>query len=182
VSLLTICGALSTIGVSYLLRRVPFLKHVVVGAETRFVFFVVYGLAISLIAAASRMIRKRDTVILILAATIAWVIFVETRQLLGMIRFLVFASLATLGVLAGERAWAGAKPWRRIAFGALLPAGLCCAAGLAYYGLVARFTYAAMGPARELAVGGAWGFSLGLAVGLGLAIGSEALRWMNKAD
>jgi hypothetical protein len=158
------------------------LKHVVVSAETHFVFFVVYGLAISLIAAASKMIRKRDAVIVILAATIAWVIFVETRQLLGMIRFLVFASLATLGVLAGDRAWSGVKPWQRVAFGALLPAGLCCAAGLAYYGLVARFGHAAAGPARELAVGGAWGFSLGLAVGLGLALGSEVLRWMSKED
>jgi len=158
------------------------LKHVVVGAEAHFVFFVVYGLAISLIAAASKMIRKRDTVILILAATIAWVIFVETRQLLGMIRFLVFASLATLGVLASDRVLSATKPWRRVAFGALLPAGLCCAAGLAYYGLVARFSQSATGPARELAVGGAWGFSLGLAVGLGLALGSEALRWMNKED
>jgi hypothetical protein len=74
------------------------------------------------------------------------------------------------------------KPWRRVAFGALLPAGLCCAAGLAYYGLVAWFGHAAAGPARELAVGGAWGFSLGLAVGLGLALGSEVLRWMNKED
>jgi len=153
-----------------------------VGAEAHFVFFVVYGLAISLIAAASRMIRKRDTVILILAATIAWVIFVETRQLLGMTRFLVFASLATLGVLVSDRTWAGTTPWRRVAFGALLPAGLCCVAGLAYYGLVAGFTHAATGSARELAAGGAWGFSLGLAVGLGLAIGSEALRWMNKED
>ena len=181
-SLLTISGALSTIGISYLLRRVPFLKHVVVGAEAHFVFFVVYGLAISLIAAASKQIRRRDTVIVILAATIAWVIFVETRQLLGMIRFLVFTSLATLGVLFSDRAWSGTKPWRRVVSGAILPAGLCCAAGLAYYGLVGRLGHAPTGLARELVAGGAWGFSLGLAVGLGLALGSEALRWMNKED
>jgi hypothetical protein len=180
VSVLTVCGTLATIGISYLLRKVPSLKHLVVTAEAHFVFFVVYGLAISLVAAASTVLRKRDTVILILAATITWVIFVETRQLLGMIRFLVFSSLVTTGVLASGRAWLGSRPWRRVVFGALLPAGMCCAAGLVYYGLVARFGHTAMTQPRDLVIGAAWGFSLGLAVGLGLAIGSEVLRWMNK--
>jgi hypothetical protein len=182
VSLLTICGVLSTVAVSYAVRRVPVFRHAAVAGEAHFVFFVVYGLAISLVAAASTVIRRRDTVIVILAATIAWVVFVEARQLLGMLRFLVFASLATAGVLAGGRAAPGSKPWHRIARGAALPGGLCCAAGLAYYGLVAYFGHAQAAAARELLVGGVWGLSLGLAVGLGLALGREALRWMSRDD
>lgn len=164
------------------MRHVPPLKRVVVAAEVHFVHFVVYGFAISLIAAASKLIRKRDTVILILAATIAWVVFVETRQLLGMTRFLVFASLATAGVLASDRAAPAARLWQRVAAGALLPAGLCCGGGLVYYGLVGRFGHTASSLGRELVVGGTWGLLLGFAVGLGLALGSEALRWTSKEN
>jgi hypothetical protein len=180
VSILTVCGVLSTVGISYLVRRVPVFRHLVVAGETHFVFFVIYGLAISLIASASKVMRKRDTVILLLAATIIWVTFVEARQLLGMIRFLVFASLITLGVLLSDRAWLGSRGLLRVLAGALLPAVLCCAAGFIYYGLVAYFGHAQMTFSRELAVGSSWGFSLGLAVGLGLAMGGEVLRWMSR--
>jgi hypothetical protein len=183
VSLLTVCGALSTIGISYAVRHIPLLRHAAVAGEAHFVFFVVYGLGISLIAAASTVMRRRDTVIVILAATIAWVVFVEARQLLGMLRFLVFAALATLGVeTAGGCAAAGSKVWARLARGTLYPAGLCLAAGLVYYGLAARFGPGPASAARDALVGGVWGFCLGLAVGLGLALGREALRWMSRAD
>ena len=182
VSLLTVCGALSTIGISYAARQLPLLKQGVVAGEAHFVFFVVYGLAISLVAAASTVMRRRDTVIVILAATIAWVVFVESRQLLGMLRFLVFSALTTVGVGAAGRTASGKRAWIRIARGAAFPAGLCCAAGLVYYGLASRFGAAPSSASRDLVVGSVWGLCLGLAVGLGLALGREALRWMSRAD
>jgi hypothetical protein len=179
---LTVCGALSTVLVSYLVRRVPFFMHAVITEEARFVSFVTYGLALSLIASTSIVIRKRDTVIIILAATIMWVIFVETRQLLGMIRFLLFASMTTLGVSWADSAWGTPRSGSRILGRAILPGVLCCVAGLAYYGLAARFGPVPGDVRRELAVGSAWGFSLGLAVGLGISVGSEFVRWMSRED
>jgi hypothetical protein len=167
---------------SYLVRRVPFFMHAVIAEEARFVYFVTYGLALSLIASTSMVIRKRDTVIIILAATIIWVIFVETRELLGMIRFLLFASMTTLGVSLADGTGGASRPGLRILGRAILPGVLCGAAGLAYYGLVARLGPVPGDVHRELAVGCAWGFSLGLAVGLGISVGSELVRWMSREN
>jgi hypothetical protein len=177
---LTVCGALSTVLVSYLVRRVPFFMHAVIAEGTRFVFFVTYGLALSLIASTSTVIRKRDTVIIILAATITWVVFVETRQLLGMIRFLLFASVTTLGVSLADSVRGPSRTGLRILGRAILPGVLCCVAGLAYYGLVARFGPVPGNVHRELVAGGAWGFFLGFAVGLGISVGSGLMRWMSR--
>ena len=179
------CGVLSTVVISYLLRHVAFLRRLDIAGEAHFVGFVVYGLAISLIAAAAKVMRKRDTIILILSATILWVIFVEVRQVLAMVRFLVFASLVTVAVLAADRAWARSRGWLRVIGGALLPAGLCCVAGVVYYGLAGRFgpSAAATSLSKEMVIGITWGISLGLAVGLGLALGSEVLGWLtNKSS
>lgn len=186
VSVLTVFGVLSTVGVSYILRHVPALKNMAVAGEPHFVGIVIYGLAISLIASAARTIRIRDTIILILAATIVWAIFVEVRQVFGMVRFLLFASVATSGVLLARRAFGTVAGLARVVAGSLIPALACCLAGLVYYGIAARLGHglggAPLSLSRDLPAGAVWGFSLGVAVGLGLSVGGEVLRWMSKED
>ena len=170
----------STVGISYLLRRVPGVRQIVVTRDADFVGFVTYGLAISLIASAARVIRRRDAAILILAATIVWVVFVEVRQIAGMLRFLVLASGITLGVLAADGLAAGRPGRARAVWGILLPGALGGAAGTVYYAL-AGLSGRVPGAVPDLvALGSASGFGLGLAVGLGLWAGGELLRWMNR--
>lgn len=171
---------LSTVAVSYLIRHVPALKVLPMAGEAHFVGFVIYGLAISLIASAARVIRRRDTVILLLAATIIWVVFVEVRQISGMFRFLAFASAVTVGVLLGDRLGAGSPRWLRAVGGIFLPGVLCSAAGAAAYGLAALADRVPGRLPGLLAVGVTSGFALGLAVGLGLWAGGELLRWMSR--
>jgi hypothetical protein len=184
VSLLTLCGVLTTVGVSYVLRHVAALKNLAVAGEPHFVGFVVYGLAISLVASAATVVRARDTIILILAAAIAWIVFVEARQILGMVRFLLFTSVATATILLARSRLGSSWTWRRLTLWTLAPAVVCSLAGLAYHGLAAGVGRdagaAAADLARETAAGALWGFSLGLAVGLGLALGGEILRWMSR--
>jgi hypothetical protein len=184
VSVLTILGVLSTAGVSYLLRHVPALKSMAVSGEPHFVGLVIYGLAVSLVVSAALVMRARDTIILILAATIVWVVFVEVEQVFGMVRFLVFASVATSAVLYAVRSFARARRSVRVLVGSLIPALACSLAGLAYYGLAAGAgtgpADGAAGASRDLPAGLVWGFSLGVAVGLGLSVGREILKWMSK--
>jgi len=171
---------LSTVGVSYLIRHAPALRALAIAGEGYFVGFVTYGLAVSLIASAARVIRRRDTVILLLAATIAWVVFVEVGQIAGMLRFLVYASAVTVGVRRGGRLADGRSPWVRAASGVLTPAAACGVAGTAYYGLAALSGRMPGATPDLLAVGATSGIALGLAVGPGLWAGGELLRWMNR--
>jgi hypothetical protein len=185
VSLLTVFGVLSTVGVSYLLRHVAVLRNMAVAGEPHYVGLVIYGLAISLIVAAATAIRARDAIVLLLAATVIWVVFVEARQIFGMVRFLVFSAVAGAAVLSARRAFGAAGAWLRVAGGTLVPAAACCVAGLAFYGLAARLGHGPAGSpcsGRDLAAGAVWGLSLGLAVGLGLSAGSEVVRWMSRED
>ncbi|MFZ1946764.1 MAG: hypothetical protein WAW06_04400 [bacterium] len=183
--LLTVLGALSTMGVSYALRHIAALQKLAIAGESHFVGFIVYGLAISLVASAATAMRARDTIILILAGAIAWIVFVEARDILGMVRFLLFTSAATATVLLARGRLTRSPAWRRLAFGALVPAVVCAIAGLAYHGLAAGLSRGQGGAgapdlAREIAAGTLWGFSLGLAVGVGLALGGEVVRWMSR--
>jgi hypothetical protein len=179
---LTVCAVLSTIGIAYLLRRVPGMKHMVVSREADFVGFVAYGLAISLIASAARVIRRRDTVILLLAATIIWVVFVEVRQISGMFRFLVLASAVTLGVLRAGSLTASAPRSVRAVWGILLPGVLCGAAGTVYCALAALSGRMPGELPDLLATAATSGLALGVAVGLGLWAGGELLRWMSREN
>jgi hypothetical protein len=218
-----------------MLRRVlPFGSRVIAG-EGAFVFFIVYGLAFSLISSASTVIRTRDAVILILAATIMWGIFLEghlavnmirclavatcivfavrwlpVRRIssgfraiawrdvitavlavsiawgvitarinaLGMVRFITFASLVTVGLLIGRGLSSGSAAGWRVCLGTVPPAILAGIGGLIYRGIVGGLGPVGAPIGQSVVVGPFWGLSLGLAVGLGISIGSEVVEWM----
>ncbi len=173
--MLTVFGVLSTIGIGLVLRRIPALSRLVLTGQGAFVIFNIYGLAFSLIASASTVIRRRDTTILILAATVLWGIFVAKGMSSEMIRFLLFASLITIGLRIG-RGWAAmASSTSRIGLSALMGGALAGIGGMVYYG-VGRFLGAPdAATAGGVAVGLLWGLSLGVAVNLGVASGSEVM-------
>lgn len=163
-------------------RRATLLRSLVIAAGQAFVGFTIYGFALSLIAAASTVIRRRDTIILILAATIIWGIFVVEGRPSGMIHFLLFAALVTAGVLAARGLATGFGSAARIGLGALLPAVLCGAGGLVYYGLAGPSSAEVLDLKAGLSMGFSWGLALGVAVGLGLSVGAEVLEWMLSKD
>jgi hypothetical protein len=179
VSVPTVCGLLSTIGIGLVVRRVLPTARLASMAAQAFVGFTVYGLALSLVVSAATVIRRRDTIILILAATIVWGIFVEDETTPGMIRYLTFCTLMTLGVLWARRLASGSLAGARVVLGALLPAVLCALGGLGFHRIAQqRFPNMIQGGS---AVGGlTWGLWLGLAVGLGVAIGGELVGWIVK--
>jgi len=175
----TVCGILTTIGVGVLLRRLLPLRNLSVAEEHAFVMFVTYGLAYSLLAAAATVVRRRDAVILILAATIIWGVFVETERT-GMVRFLIFAALVTIGILGSLRVASPTRTSLRIVSGALVPAILCGLGGLIVYGLALGGRLPA-GLSGSLLGGFVWGFALGVAVGIGVTTGVEVIRWRSEA-
>jgi hypothetical protein len=146
-------------------------------AAQAFVGFTVYGLALSLVVSAATVIRRRDTIILILAATIIWGIFVEDETAPGMIRYLTFAALMTVGILLARRLVSSARVGARIGVGAVLPAALCGVGGLVFHGLAERHLTEMMHGGSALG-GLTWGLWLGLAVGLGVTIGAELVEWL----
>jgi hypothetical protein len=137
-----------------------------------------YGLAFALISSAATVIRRRDTTILILAATIIWGIFVEKGNSLGMVRYLTFAVLMTLGVMLGRRTAIGRRPFMRISMGAVTPALLCGVGGLVYYVIIGQTGRVAADLGATWTFGLSWGLSLGLAVGMGVAVGCEIVGCM----
>ncbi|MFH1311776.1 MAG: hypothetical protein ABIJ00_00980 [Candidatus Eisenbacteria bacterium] len=234
VSVLTIFGILFTVGIGLMLRRVLPFGSRVIASEGAFVFFIIYGLAFSLLSSATTVIRTRDAVILIFAATIIWGVFLEgdlavgmirclalatcivfairwlpvrrvssgfrtiawrdviaavlavsivwgvvTARIgaLGMVRFITFATLVTLGLLIGRGLSSGSAAGWRVCLGTVFPAVLCGIGGLIYRGVVTRLVPVGAVIARPV-VGSFWGLSLGLAVGLGISIGSEVVEWM----
>ena len=177
VIILTVCGVLSTIAISYLLRHLDGLRDLAMADQADFIGFVIYGLAISLIASASREMRARDTAIMILGATIIWGVFIESGDRAGMIRFLLFAAATVYMTRLADRVWGKAAGWRLLG-GAAGPAFACLLLGLGYSAIATKA--AGTGAPAGLMTGATWGFSLGLAVGLGLSIGGELLKWMSK--
>ena len=179
VIILTVFGILCTIGVGLILRRLLPLGNLLNIGREAFIIFNIYGYAFSLIAAASTVIRRRDRIILILAATVMWGIFVAEEMALEMVRFILFASLITVGVRIGRRITA-----KSVAGRVLLRAGICALicgiGGLAYHGFGSLFgvpEYCLMG---GLSTALSWGLALGFAVGLGISLGSEVVEWMAK--
>jgi hypothetical protein len=75
-----------------MLRRVLPFGRLVIAGERTFVLFIIYGLAFSLISSASTVIRRKDAVILVLAATIIWGIFLEAHLAVSMMRCLALAT------------------------------------------------------------------------------------------
>ena len=173
-------GVLSTIGVGLFLRRIPALCSLVLAGEGAFVTFNIYGLAFSLIASASTVMRRRDTTILILAATVIWGIFVAEGLASEMIRFILFASLITIGIRIGTSRPEGVRGGCRIGYATLLGGALCAAGGMVYYaaGNLLGATSAAV--AGGVAVGFLWGLSLGAAVSIGVCSGAEVVDWIAR--
>ncbi len=170
-------------GVGLVIRHVLPLRNLVITGEEAFVVFTTYGLAFSLIASASTVIRRRDTIILILAATVIWGVFVESNKNLGMVRYITFAALITVGVAVGRRLSGYHAAAARVAMTAAAPAVLCGAGGLLYYGLLGAFRPAVIDLGRGWAFGLSWGLSLGLAVGFGVATGCEIVECIvRRAD
>jgi len=162
------------------LRHLLPVRSLTIAEEQAFVIFVTYGLAYSLLSAAATVVRRRDAVILILAATIIWGVFVEGERT-GMVRFLVFATLVTVGILSSLRFTRSARSSLRIMSGSLAPAILAGLGGLLVYG----FALGAGVPESLCGsvVGGfIWGFALGIAVGAGVTTGVEVLRWRSRAE
>lgn len=170
-------------GVGLVIRHVLPLRNLVITGEEAFVVFTTYGLAFSLIASASTVIRRRDTIILILAATVIWGVFVESNKNLGMVRYITFAALITVGVAVGRRLSGYHAAAARVAMTAAAPAVLCGAGGLLYYGLLGAFRPAVIDLGRGWTFGLSWGLSLGLAVGFGVATGCEIVECIvRRAD
>jgi hypothetical protein len=148
--------------------------------EESFIVFIIYGLAFSLLVSASRVIRRKDTVILILAATVVWGIFGSAEGAAEMVRFLTLSALTTLGVLLGNWFSRDSSAGTRAVAGTVLPAVLCGIAGLLMYGFGGYLGPGVALVGRRLIFGFSWGFGLGIAVGLGVFIGSEVVAWMTS--
>lgn len=180
VSVLTVFGVLSTIAVGLLLRRIPALGRLVLAGEDAFVTFNIYGLAFSLMASASTVIRRRDTTILILAATIIWGIFVAKGLASEMIRFILFAALITIGIRMGIGRTVKASRGARIGLSTVMGGIFCAVGGLVYYWVGGLLGAPESSVAGGIAVGLLWGLSLGIAVSVGVASGNEVLDWIAR--
>jgi hypothetical protein len=144
------------------------------------VVFAIRWLPVPRVSSAFRAIAWKDVIIAILAVSIAWGIGVRRLEALGMVRFICFAALVTLGLRMAHGITAGLSQAPKVVLGALLPMLLCGAGGLIYRGVVGRLEFGGSTIGRPVTVGPLWGFALGLAVGLGISIGSEVIEWMAR--
>jgi len=180
VSVLTVFGVLSTIGIGLLLRHIPAMSRLVLAGEDAFVTFNIYGLAFSLIASASIVIRRRDTTILILAATIMWGVFMAKGLASEMIRFVTFAALITIGLKVGVATTVMGSRVARVGWSTVLAGIFCALGGLVYYWAGRLLAAPERVVAGGIAVGLLWGLSLGAAVAVGVTFGNEVLDWIAR--
>jgi hypothetical protein len=166
--------------VGLLLRRIPALGRLVLAGEDAFVTFNIYGLAFSLVASASTVIRRRDTAILILAATVMWGIFMAKGLASEMIRFILFATLITVGVRMGIGRGSQASRGTQAGFSTIAGGILCAIGGLLYYWMGGILGAPQSAVAGGIAVGLLWGLSLGVAVCVGVSAGNEVIDWLVK--
>lgn len=178
--MLTVFGVFSTVGIGLLLHRIPTLSRLVLAGEDAFVTFNIYGLAFSLIASASTVIRRRDTTILVLAATVMWGIFVAEGLASEMIRFILFAALITIGVRMGIGRGSDTSSGSQIGLSTALGGAFCAIGGLLYYGAGRLLGAPGNAIAGGVAVGLLWGLSLGAAVSLGVSSGNEVVDWIAR--
>jgi len=175
-----VCGILTTIGIGLVLRYLlPVGNRLIISREA-FVIFNIYGHAFALIAAASTVIRRRDTTILILAATIMWGIFVAEEMAMEMVRFLAFSTLVTIGIRIGLMRRAEHPGLRRVLLTSVLTGAFCGLGGLVYHAVGSLLGSADYGLMGSLGVALFWGFALGFAVALGISLGSEVVEWMTR--
>ena len=177
VCLLTVFGAISTLLIALILSRWGSFRELALAGERDFALFVIYGLAFSLLVAASRYLGPRDAAVLILAASVVWGVAVERPGPYGMVRFLLLASGAALGFERAVKIGRAAGTPGRVALRVLLPTLYCGLGGLVYHLVAGDLN----GPMADVFMGAMvgliWGLCLGFAVGLGLSIGREVINW-----
>lgn len=178
VCILTVFGAVSTLIIALILGYSASFRALALAGERDFALFVTYGLAFSLLVAASRYLKARDAAILILVASVIWGVVVERPGPYGMVRFLLFASGAAIGFDRAVKVGRNASGAGRFVLRVIYPMFYCGIAGIVYH-LVAGDLSGTLGEiARIGAVGLVWGLCLGFAVGLGLSIGREVINWV----
>jgi hypothetical protein len=177
VCLLTVFGAASTLLIALVLSRWGTFRELAPAGERDFALFVIYGLAFSLLVAASRYLGPKDAAVLILAASVVWGVAVERPGPYGMVRFLLLASAVELGFGRAVKLGRTAGTAGRVVLRILLPTVYCGLGGLVYHLVAGDLN----GPMAEIfmgaTVGSIWGLCLGFAVGLGLSIGREVINW-----
>jgi hypothetical protein len=177
VCILTVSGAISILVLGVVLSRWSAFREFALGGERDFALFVTYGFAFSLLVAASRYLRARDSAVLILLASVIWGIVVERPGPYGMVRFLLFASGAAIGYDRAVKAGRNASAGTGFALRLLVPAFYCGVGGVLYHLVAGDLSGSLTEISRGAGVGLIWGGCLGLAVGLGLSIGREVIRW-----
>jgi hypothetical protein len=178
VCILTVFGAVSILIIALLLSRSASFRELVLAGERDFALFVTYGLAFSLLVAASRYLRARDAAILILVASVIWGVVVERPGPYGMVRFLLFASGAAIGFDRAVKLGRNASRGQRFALRVLIPMIYCGLGGVVYHLVAGDLSGSFSEISRIGVVGLIWGVCLGLAVGLGLSVGREVINWV----
>lgn len=178
VCMLTVFGAVSTLIIALVLSRSSSFRELALAGERDFALFVTYGLAFSLLVAASRYLKARDAAILILLASVIWGVVVERPGPYGMVRFLLFASGAAIGFDRAAKLGRNASAAKRFALRVILPTFYCGIAGIVYHLVAGDLSGSLAEISRIGAVGLIWGLCLGFAVGLGLSIGREVINWV----
>jgi hypothetical protein len=178
VCVLTVFGAASTLIMAVILSRSTSFRELALAGERDFALFVTYGLAFSLLVAASRYLKAKDAAILILLASVIWGVVVERPGPYGMVRFLLFASGAAIGFDRAVKLGRNSSAARRFALRIILPVFYCGIAGVVYHLVAGDLSGSLAEIARAGVVGLIWGVCLGFAVGLGLSIGREVINWV----
>lgn len=178
VCILTVFGAVSTLIITLILSRSSAFRELAIAGERDFALFVTYGMAFSLLVAASRYLRAKDAAILILVASVIWGVAVERPGPGGMVRFLLFASGAAIGFDRAVKMGRNASPGGRFALRVVFPTFYCGLAGIVYHLVAGDLSGNLVEISRGGIVGLIWGLCLGLAVGLGLSIGREVINWV----
>lgn len=178
VCILTVFGAASTLVIAIILSRSTSFRELALAGERDFALFATYGLAFSLLVAASRYLKAKDAAILILLASVAWGVVVERPGPYGMVRFLLLASGAAIGFDRAVKVGRNASACKRFALRVIFPMFYCGIAGVVYHLVAGDLSGSLAEISRVGAVGLIWGLCLGFAVGLGLSIGREVINWV----
>lgn len=163
--------------VSLALRTV-FLGKLSVSQEQAVSALVVLGFALSLVGAATLALSKRDTIILILTGAILWSVFVEKAGAFGLIRFIVFSLTIVTSLTISQALVGKSRTVVRLVWGAV-STGIVC--GLASFVLVLFVKEKGLVlPMDDAGSGLIWGVLLGGSVGLGVSLGQEITRWLER--
>jgi len=178
VSILTVFGAVSTLFIALILSHSPWFHGPALAGEKHFALFVIYGMAFSLLVAASMYLKARDGAILILIASVIWGVAVERPGPYGMVRFLLLVSGIAIGFDMAVKLGRNASPGLRFSLRVLFATLYCGLGGIVYQLVAGDLSGSLSEIAGGAAVGLVWGLFLGFAVGLGLSVGKEVVTWV----